>query len=197
MKKQYLIACLAVLVITGLGIVIGVGAGSNGKDSQTLYPPSSPISAAAFGTTSTTFWDAGSNGFLRTEPASPGTLGKQISAADITIPPGATAKFVTPLGVPSSVSGNPTAVNNILLQWNASSSCTITNVEVFSGFFFFGGAGGFARSDVGTGTLQNLNVNLGAFYPVANGLAMQWSIHNSASSPQIASIYAYGAKIRY
>ena len=199
MKKKYMIAGLALLLILSLGAVIAVGPGNIGAVSyQAQSQAARPISAAAFGGGNTiTFWDSGTHGFLRTEPDSPGTLGKQITAADITIPAGATAKFITPLDVPSNFNGHPVAVKKIFLQWNGDTGCTITNVQVFSGFFFFDGAGGFDTNFVGTGSLQNLTVNLGGFYPVSNGLSMQWSIRNSAGSPKIASIYAYGAKIQY
>ncbi len=198
MKTKFLIACLAVLLLISLGAALAAGPGDTGVAAdQAQSQAARPISAAAAGTSTQTFWSSGTDGFLRTEPASPGTVGKQITAADITIPAGATAKFVTPLDLPSVINGRSTSVRRIFLEWNGSSSCTITNVQVFSGFFFFGGAGGFPTNFVGTGNVQDLNVDLGSSFPVAHGLAAQWSIHNSAGSPQLASIYAFGARIRY
>ena len=196
MKKTYVTAGLALLIILSLGAVFAVGPENTGAD-QVQSLAARPVTAAALTGNSMTFWDSGTHGFLRTEPDSPGTLGKQITAADITIPAGATAKFITPLDVPSNVNGHPTVVKKIFLQWNGDTGCTVTNVQVFSGFFFFDGAGGFTTNFVGTGSLQNRTVNLGGFFPVSNGLSMQWSIRNSAGSPEIASIYAYGAKIQY
>jgi hypothetical protein len=198
MNKMYMTAGLVLLIILSLGAVLAVAPGNTGAVAdQAQSQAARPVRAAVLTGNSMTFWDSGTHGFLRTEPDSPGTLGKQTTAADITIPSRATAKFITPLDVPSNVNGHPTVVKKIFLQWNGDTGCTITNVQVFSGFFFFDGAGGFTTNFVGTGSLQNRTVNLGGFFPVSNGLSMQWTIHNSAGSPEIASIYAYGAKIQY
>ncbi len=199
MKTQYLIVCLAVLLILSLGAVIAAGPGNTGVESaQVPGHAVRPILTTAVGPNSVTYWDSGSHGFLREElPPSPGTVLRQISAADITIPAGATAMFVTPLDVPSIVNGAPTSVRNVYLVWNGARGCNITNVKVFTGFFFYDGAGGFNTNFIGTGQVRNVTLNLGGFYPVLNGLSMQWSIKNSATTEKLASIYAYGAQIRY
>ncbi len=198
MRTKYLVAGMAILLILSLGTAIAISPGNGGGEiGQADGKTAQPISTAVTGTQIVKFWDSGTHGFLRTEPDSPGTLGKQISAADITIPSGATARFITPLELPSVVNGQPTSVKKIFLEWNATSACTITNVQVFSGFFFFDGAGGFPTNFVGTGSVQDLTLDLGGNFPVSHGLSMQWSIHNSAGSPQIASIYAYGARVNY
>ncbi len=133
-EKHVMGVCLLLLVMGGLGIAFAVSAGNVGGGAgqgsvqvsdqlpdrpigDSLDPatvrPADIISFKGKTTTTSTYWDVGSDGHLYY--ATPGTLKLYVYTAELTIPPFSSCEFVAPLTIPSKFNGKPTGVKNLYL----------------------------------------------------------------------------------
>ncbi len=195
MKKLYVVlAFLGMLLLLNLGVVLATQSENNGEDEESPFQVAQPVSVTAVGKNSMTFFDSATNGYLF-DPGLGSTVEFGITIAVLAIPANSIGQFGTPLELPAKINGKTTAVRYLYLQWIGYPGNEITRVTVFSGY---NEIKSMPTSYIGTGTLQNITVDLGAYYPVPSGLGMVWEIENpDTSSAHDNEFFAYGAKIRY
>ncbi len=194
MKNLYLATFLGMLLLVNLGVVLAVTSGNNGEDAESAFQVAQPVSTTAVGKNSMTFFDSATNGYLF-NPGSGSTLELGVTDAFMTIPANSIGQFGTPLELPAKINGKSTAVRYLYLQWVGYPGNEITSVTVISGY---NEIKDMTTSYVGTGALQNITVDLGAYYSVPSGLGIVWVIENpDTTSSHGNSFLAYGAKIRY
>ncbi len=195
MKKLYMaLALLGILLMLNLGAVLAIQSGNNGETAESSIQVEQPVAITAVGKNSMTFFDAATNGYL-IDTSSGATLSKAITNAFMEVPANSIGEFGTPLELPAKINGKSTAVRYLYLQWLGDSGNNITRVTVFSGSYEIKS---MPTSYIGTGSLQNITVDLGAYYHVPSGLGIGWEISNSDPTfSHFSEFYAYGAKVRY
>lgn len=189
MKTRYSSA-LIILLAASL-VVCACGESAGGRVRPVPVPSPAPV-VSADATRSMTFWSAGNTAFKCAYD--PGTFSLTPYGGELRIPAGNATYFETPLSIPSLVNARPCTFRSVYLLWNAPAGCSIESVIVWSG-------GAFVRDvpvgEPGTGEDQRLTVDLGAPYPVLQGISADWKVNNTAGNEGTCTVLAYGTRIKY